>query len=105
MFGATVTDWQQLRQDLWFRQAGRCGVCGRDLAGDGAAHHRRARSQGGTHTLDNLILLHTACHRQVHANPLWARGHGMIVPSWADPADRPPVTCDDPTCKEHAYEA
>ena len=98
------TDWAPLRADLHTRQRGRCGVCERDLGDDAAAHHRRLRSQGGTDEPVNLILLHTACHRTVHANVLWARNHGLIVPSWADPADRIPIPCTDPTCSHGGYE-
>jgi 5-methylcytosine-specific restriction endonuclease McrA len=38
-------------------------------------HHKRARSQGGTHTLDNLITLGRACHDAVtdHTAPDWRR--------------------------------
>ena len=62
----------------------RCGMRGTDW------HHRRSRSVHNEHTHHpcNGILLCSACHRWVHANPFLARGSGLIVPRYVDhPAD------------------
>lgn len=71
------------------RSRGVCELCGSAPAAH--LHHRRLRSQGGQNTYENLADLCHACHNSsddaVHANVDWARRHGWIVPSWADPAE------------------
>ncbi len=54
---------------LWMQQEGMCLVCGQTLTeeDDQHIHHIRQRVEGGRDTLDNLVLLHTNCHRQVHS--------------------------------------
>lgn len=54
---------------LWREQDGKCLACGQKLAeeSDWNIHHIRKRVEGGGDTLDNLILLHSNCHRQVHS--------------------------------------
>lgn len=91
-----------LKHRIHERSAGRCEMCGHPLGGEGVAHHRRLRSQGGTDTPANLLLLHDRCHRGIHANPLWARRHGFIVPSWADPDTTPVRPCGDLVCDHEA---
>ena len=56
-------------QRLWQSQQGHCTHCGHLITEDGRweIHHRIPRHQGGPDTLDNLILLHRTCHRQLHA--------------------------------------
>ena len=41
------------------------------------AHHKRRRSQGGTDTPDNLLIVCASCHLMIHTNPKEAaeRGH------------------------------
>jgi 5-methylcytosine-specific restriction endonuclease McrA len=41
-------------------------------------HHKRARSQGGSDRLENLVALHRQCHRWLHENPAEARRLGFI---------------------------
>lgn len=42
-------------------------------------HHKRRRSQGGTHDNDNLVTLCVFHHiYQVHGNPAWAREWGLL---------------------------
>jgi RNA-directed DNA polymerase len=56
-------------EDLWKLQEGRCTKCGHSLRlkdDDWNIHHRIWRCQGGGDTLDNLELLHSNCHRQLH---------------------------------------
>jgi RNA-directed DNA polymerase len=53
---------------LWLKQDGKCLVCGQKLTEekDWHTHHLHQRVEGGKDTLDNLVLLHSNCHRQVH---------------------------------------
>jgi RNA-directed DNA polymerase len=57
---------------LWLEQDGRCLVCGQalTLAEVWHVHHLRWRVHGGDDTVDNLVLLHPNCHRQVHREGL-----------------------------------
>jgi RNA-directed DNA polymerase len=59
--------WMQLH--LWQSQNGVCAVCEEKLTGetDWDRHHVVQRVQGGPDTIDNLVLLHPTCHRQVHS--------------------------------------
>jgi RNA-directed DNA polymerase len=54
---------------LWKVQDGKCAVCNQKitLASGWHIHHNEWRVYGGSDLLDNLILLHPHCHRQVHA--------------------------------------
>jgi RNA-directed DNA polymerase len=54
---------------LWLEQDGKCLVCGQPLTleADWQRHHLLWRSHGGTDEVDNLVLLHPNCHRQVHS--------------------------------------
>ena len=55
---------------LWKEQQGRCVVCGQALRIEEQPwhiQHRVWRSQGGQETCDNLEMLHTNCHRQIHS--------------------------------------
>jgi RNA-directed DNA polymerase len=53
---------------LWLAQNGICPVCEQLLTEDTGwdQHHIIQRVHGGPDTLDNLVLLHPACHNQVH---------------------------------------
>jgi RNA-directed DNA polymerase len=57
---------------LWLEQDGKCPICGQALTlEDGwQVHHLRWRSLGGSDRIDNLVLLHPNCHRQVHSQGL-----------------------------------
>lgn len=50
-------------------------------------HHRKLLSQGGEHTVENLILLCTHCHRWAHDHPAQAVERGLIVRSMHDPSE------------------
>jgi RNA-directed DNA polymerase len=54
---------------LWQTQDGRCPVCQEMLTEemDWDQHHIEPRVKGGPDTVDNLILLHPTCHRQIHS--------------------------------------
>jgi RNA-directed DNA polymerase len=57
---------------LWWEQDGKCLVCGQALTLEEGwhVHHLQWRSHGGADTLDNRVLLHPNCHRQVHSEGL-----------------------------------
>jgi RNA-directed DNA polymerase len=60
---------QWRRWQLWNEQRGDCLVCQQKLNPeiDWNIHHVVWRSKGGKDTMDNCVLLHVNCHRQVHA--------------------------------------
>ena len=57
---------------LWLGQDGRCLVCGQSLTLEAGwhVHHLLWRCHGGDDTVDNLVLLHPNCHRQIHSEGL-----------------------------------
>jgi RNA-directed DNA polymerase len=57
---------------LWRSQQGVCPVCQQKITETTgwARHHIIWRCHGGGDTLDNLVLLHPNCHRQVHSRNL-----------------------------------
>ncbi len=84
-----------IRKQVWARSGYNCECgCGR-LAS--MIHHRRLRSQGGRHELANLLHLNYLCHADIHANPERSYALGMLVHSWADPADVPVTTSERTT--------
>jgi RNA-directed DNA polymerase len=57
------------RSILWGKQKGKCKVC-MDNIDNGErleVHHILPRKQGGKDNIDNLVMLHTNCHRQIHS--------------------------------------
>jgi len=58
--------------NLWLNQAGRCPCCKQEMKEEEKwnVHHILPRCKGGKDTLDNLVLLHQNCHRQVHSQNL-----------------------------------
>ena len=66
--GNTIFDYQ--RSKLWFSQGGKCALCEQaiDMAEEQwDDHHIVPLSLGGTNALNNRVLLHSICHRRVHA--------------------------------------
>jgi RNA-directed DNA polymerase len=59
---------------LWLEQGGNCPVCGQTMAltEEWHIHHLEQRVHGGSDLIENLLLLHSNCHRQVH-------GRGLVV--------------------------
>jgi RNA-directed DNA polymerase len=57
---------------LWLEQDGKCPVCAQPLTLEWGwhIHHLLWRTHGGTDAIDNLVLLHPNCHRQVHSEGL-----------------------------------
>lgn len=54
---------------LWLELHGKCLVCGQPLTLTEGwhVHHLRWSAHGGDDSIDNLVLLHSNCHRQVHS--------------------------------------
>jgi 5-methylcytosine-specific restriction endonuclease McrA len=74
--------WGRLRHELWVRSGEQCEAGGENLNVTGMqAHHRWMRSQGGVHTIENLLAVCPACHHdRIHAGPRWAITQGYIIP-------------------------
>jgi len=53
---------------LWKRQNGYCPCCQQLISKQSIwdIHHVVRKTDGGSDNLDNLVMLHTNCHRQVH---------------------------------------
>jgi len=81
---------------------GRCVRCGYEPTGargyDWSLHHRLRRSQGGTNTPENLVVVcghgTAGCHWEVHAGPALSRHFGWLVRRGDDP-DTVPVFIHD----------
>ncbi len=61
--------------NLWQAQQGLCPICNQTITPETGwhIHHIIWRTNGGTDNLDNLVLLHPNCHRQVHSQELTVR--------------------------------
>jgi 5-methylcytosine-specific restriction endonuclease McrA len=82
--------WRHQREALFARSDGRCEIGGCFLSDTGLeAHHRKLRSQGGGHGLENLLALCPRHHREAHAGPDAAVAAGWIVPREGRPVNRP----------------
>jgi RNA-directed DNA polymerase len=57
---------------LWFEQEGICTICLQKITKETGwnIHHLVRKVDGGKHTMNNLVLLHPNCHRQVHSQGL-----------------------------------
>lgn len=57
---------------LWKRQMGKCLVCQQSITKitHWHVHNRVKRVEGGSTKVANLILLHPACHRQIHKSSM-----------------------------------
>ncbi len=53
---------------LWFNQEGICSICCQKITKESGwnIHHIKRRVDCGKDTMDNLLLFHPNCHRQVH---------------------------------------
>lgn len=71
------------------RAGGFCEACGWPQMGKMDLHHRKLRSQGGQHTVANLVWLHHECHMNIHANPSRSYGLGHMVRSRMEPSEIP----------------
>lgn len=74
------------------RDADTCVMCLVVLGGGGHWHHRRTRSVNDEHRHCPCVgvILCSACHRKVHANPAASRLTGLIVSRYeANPSEIP----------------
>jgi RNA-directed DNA polymerase len=55
-------------RSLWKQQGGKCPMCNQPFNGESSihTHHIVERCKGGGDNMENLVLLHPNCHRQVH---------------------------------------
>ncbi|EES6429113.1 group II intron reverse transcriptase/maturase [Escherichia coli] len=53
---------------IWRRQKRRCPICEQSFSQETGwdIHHIVRKTQGGSDNLDNLVMLHPNCHRQLH---------------------------------------
>lgn len=67
--------------NLWQSQQGLCPVCNQTITPETGllTPHLIWRTNGGTDNLDNLVLLHPNCHRQVHSQELTVRKPRLSV--------------------------
>ena len=58
----------KIRTVLWKKQKGLCLICRQPLDnGENIhCHHKQPKTHGGSNGMDNLCLLHSLCHHQVH---------------------------------------
>jgi len=64
---------------LWLQQEGICLVCRLEITDTGGweLHHIIRRVDGGSDSLDNLVLLHHNCHQQVHSQGSYVAKPGL----------------------------
>ena len=74
------------------RSDGHCEIMNPDAGCTGYRehlHHRKLRSQGGEHTVENLTGICHRCHYWLHAHPAIAYANGWLVKGAKDPAKIP----------------
>lgn len=55
-----------IRQEVYEKYGGKCAECGDDK--NHHIHHKTKFSEGGLHTLNNVVLLCASCHAEAHRN-------------------------------------
>lgn len=80
--------WEELSIRVLGRDGTRCAWCGEQLRNDADRHHRQRRRDGGD-VIENIVIMHSACHHYAHEHVADARRAGIIVPTWADPVETP----------------
>lgn len=74
------------------RASGFCEIMNRESGCNGRAehmHHRQLRSQGGEHTVSNLVHICAACHYWIHNNTGASYDVGWLVRSTREPESMP----------------
>lgn len=69
--GYCSASWLRTRKQVIARDGGLCQMCGKPVtmeAGDAHIDHIVPKRDGGTDALENLQLLHRACHSKKTAN-------------------------------------
>lgn len=69
---AETFEGRETLKDLWEEQQGKCPMCWQKITKETGwnIHHLIHRVSGGSDRLENLVLLHPNCHRQVHVQGL-----------------------------------
>lgn len=83
--------WAEAVRAVRARSGGRCevGIVRGCTGRHEHTHHRRLRSQGGTHHPYNLLGICRPCHDAAHAYPDRSYRAGILVRSTENPCDRP----------------
>lgn len=71
----------KVREAVYARCNGRCEHPGCNARAT-LLHHRKRRSQGGSHSAENLMALCTESHQWVHDHPAESYAAGWLVHSW-----------------------
>jgi hypothetical protein len=93
---AYEAEFRRMRPQIIARAGGACEArfatdCTGRTGPSSPVHHRKLRTQGGPNSDVNLMAVCVPCHAEIHARPPRSRRAGMLVPSWADPAEIPIV--------------
>lgn len=77
-------EWRQareaaLKRDGYWPTCPALGIHDGDCEGGIEVHHRLPRSAGGTHDLDNLLVLCAKGHRFVHTHPEMSYARGWLL--------------------------
>jgi 5-methylcytosine-specific restriction endonuclease McrA len=73
-----------IRDEVIARSNGKCELPG-CLQDAGELHHRKMRSQGGSHSATNLLAVCKVHHIWIHENPAMSYERGWLVKSWDTP--------------------
>lgn len=82
----------EIRVEVFSRANYMCEIMSRESECTGRAehaHHRKLRSQGGKHTVANIVGICHKCHDFVHGHPAIAYTNGWLVKSTRDPREVP----------------
>ena len=82
----------EIREAVYERAQGMCEIMSPKAGCTGRAehlHHRKLRSQGGEHTVENLVHICERCHSYAHLHRAEADTDGWIVRSSYDPRHVP----------------
>ncbi|CRH92863.1 Uncharacterised protein [Chlamydia trachomatis] len=74
------------------RAMGVCEVMFPEAGCNGRAeqlHHRKLRSQGGGHSVHNLVHICHNCHNFIHSHPGLSYDNGWLVHSFDNPEEMP----------------
>ena len=66
----SMYEYQNVRSYLMSREKGVCEHCKKDFKNNPShIHHRKPKSKGGNNRLENLMLIHEKCHKEIHKKP------------------------------------
>lgn len=83
---------REVAEQVAERAQGMCEIMSPDTGCTGRAehmHHRQLRSQGGGHTVQNVVHICSTCHYWLHMHPAIAYTNGWLVKSTRDPECEP----------------